>query len=243
MAMLRPRGAVAYAAGSLDEVVRENAPLVRRIASQIGSRLPASIELDDLVQEGMLGLLDAAQRWQPQVSGAPFGVYARLRIRGAIYDWLRGNDLLPRHQRDKLRAAQEAVTALEHQLGRLPDDTEVAAALGLGVDGYRALLESAVSISVMDELPEASEPASDERSDPLEQAALRETMQRLQPLLAQLPTKEQQVLALHYTEHLSYREIAFVMDLTAGRISQLHSQAMLRLRGWLQEAGAAVANR
>ena len=108
MAMLRPRGAVAYAAGSLDEVVRENAPLVRRIASQIGSRLPASIELDDLVQEGMLGLLDAAQRWQPQVSGAPFGVYARLRIRGAIYDWLRGNDLLPRHQRDKLRAAQEA---------------------------------------------------------------------------------------------------------------------------------------
>jgi RNA polymerase sigma factor for flagellar operon FliA len=68
-------------------------------------------------------------------------------------------------------------------------------------------------------------------------------MQRLQPLLAQLPTKEQQVLALHYAEHLSYREIAFVMDLTAGRISQLHSQAMLRLRGWLQEAGAAVANR
>ena len=130
------------------------------------------------------------------------------------------------------------MTALEHQLGRLPDDAEVAAALGLGVEGYRALLESAVSISIVDELPESSELASDERSDPLEQAALRETMQRLQPLLAKLPTKEQQVLALHYTEHLSYREIAFVMDLTAGRISQLHSQAMLRLRAGLQHQDA-----
>lgn len=235
MALLRPRRTEAYAAGTVEAVIAEHAPLVRRIALQIGSRMPASIELDDLIQEGMLGLIDAAQRWQPQASGAPFGVYARLRVRGAIYDWLRGNDLLPRHQRDKLRAAQAAVTALEHSLGRPPDDAEVAAALGLSPMDYRSLLDGAVSISVVDELPESAEPASDERSDPLEQAAMRETMGRLQPLLAQLPTKEQQVLALHYAEHLSYREIAFVMDLTAGRISQLHTQAMLRLRGWLEK--------
>ena len=241
MALLRPRRADAYAAGTLESVVREHTPLVRRIAYQVGSRLPASIELDDLVQEGMLGLIDAAQRWQPQASGAPFGAYARLRVRGAIYDWLRGNDLLPRHQRDKLKAAQEAVTALEHQLGRPPEDAEVADQLGLGLTDYRALLEGAVSIAIVDEIPEAAEQATDERSDPLEQAALRQTMQRLQPLLQALPTKEQQVLALHYTEHLSYREIAFVMDLTAGRISQLHTQAMLRLRGWLQHPASVEA--
>lgn len=229
----RPRRGQAYAAGLIDDVVREHAPLVRRIAFQVGSRLPASVELDDLVQEGMLGLLDAAQRWQPQAGGAPFGAYARLRIRGAMYDWLRGNDLLPRHQRDRLRAAQEAVTALEHQLGRPPEDAEVATALGIGVADYRSLLEGAVSINVVDEMAELDEPVADERSDPLESAAQRQTIQRLMPLLAQLPQKEQQVLSLHYAEHLSYREIAFVMDLTVGRISQLHSQAMLRLRGGL----------
>jgi RNA polymerase sigma factor for flagellar operon FliA len=234
MAALRPRRAEAYAAGNIDEIVREHTPLVRRLAFQIGSRLPASIELDDLVQEGMLGLLDAARRWQPQAGGAPFGAYARLRVRGAIYDWLRGNDLMPRHQRDKLRAAQEAVTALEHSLGRPPEDAEVAAAMGISAADYRSLLDGAVSINIVDEMPESDEPESDARSDPLEQAALRETMQRLLPLLPLLPLKEQQVLALHYNEHLSYREIAFVMDLTGGRISQLHSQAMLRLRGWLQ---------
>ena len=240
MRQLRQRGVEAYSTGSMDAIVREHAPLVRRIAGQIKSKLPASIELDDLVQEGMLGLLDAASRWQLQDSGAPFGVYARMRVRGAIYDWLRGNDLLPRHQRDKLRSAQEAVTALEHTLGRVPEDAEVAEQLGLPIEEYRAVLEGAVAINVVDELPESAEPPTDERSDPLEQAALRQTMQRLQPLLAQLPVKEQQVLALHYTEHLSYREIAFVMDLTAGRISQLHTQAMLRLRGGLAGPSASA---
>ena len=233
MTLLRQRRAEAYCANSMDAVVREHAPLVRRIAGQIKSKLPASIELDDLVQEGMLGLMDAASRWQQHDGGAPFGVYARLRVRGAIYDWLRGNDLLPRHQRDKLRGVQDAVTALEHTLGRVPEDAEVAAQLGLPLDEYRAVLEGAVAINVVDELPESSEPPADMRSDPLEQASLRQTMQRLQPLLSQLPVKEQQVLALHYTEHLSYREIAYVMDLTAGRISQLHTQAMLRLRSGL----------
>jgi RNA polymerase sigma factor for flagellar operon FliA len=233
MAMLRPRRLEAYAAGAVDDLIREHQPMVRRIAFQIGSRLPASIELDDLIQEGMLGLLDAVKRWQPQAGGAPFGAYARLRVRGAMYDWLRGNDMVPRHQRDKLNAAQEAVVALGHELGRTPDDVEVAEKLGLTLSAYHALLEGAVSLSVVDDLPLNYEPVSDERSDPLEAAALREAMAQLQPLLKDLPEKEQQVLALHYTEHLSYREIAFVMDLTAGRISQLHTQAMLRLRAGL----------
>jgi RNA polymerase sigma factor for flagellar operon FliA len=236
----RPRRTAgqAYGAGSAEAVVREHASLVRRVAFHVSSRLPASIELDDLVQEGMIGLLDAVQRWQAQPDGAPFAVYARLRIRGAIYDWLRQNDLVPRHQRDKLRAAESAVTTLANELGRQPEDSEVAAALGLDLPGYRDMLEGAVSITVVDALPEDFDQPADESSDPLASAAMRETMERLQPLLANLPEKEQQVLALHYVEHLSYREIGFVMSLTVGRISQLHTQAMLRLRGWLGESHA-----
>lgn len=238
MSLQHARKAVAYSAALADDLVVEHAPLARRLAHQIASRMPASIEVDDLIQEGMLGLLDAARRWQPQPDGAPFAVYARLRIRGAIYDWLRGNDLLPRHQRGKLRAAQEAITELSHTLGREPEDSEVADSLCLSITQYHTLLEGAVSIAVVDEIAETDEPVADHNSDPFEQASVRETLQQLQPLLAQLAVKEQQVLALHYTEHLSYREIAQVLDLTPGRISQLHTQAMLRLRGWLAGSGA-----
>lgn len=238
MALRRPKGTEAYAGDSLtpDDVVREHLPMVRRVALQVRSRLPASIELDDLVQEGMLGLLDAARRWQPQPGQAPFAAYARTRVRGAMYDWLRGQDLLPRHQRDRLKEVEQAITALGHELGRAPEDAEVAQALGLTLPAYHALLESSVSLGVLDETEAAElEPEAGDSYDPLEQASLRQTLQRLQPLLAMLPQKEQQVLALHYMEHLSYREIAYVMELTPGRISQLHSQAMLRLRGWLAE--------
>jgi len=233
MALLHHKRAEAYAAGTADAVVREHAPMVRRIAVQVKSRLPPSIELDDLIQEGMLGLLDAARRWQPQAGQAPFAAYARTRVRGAMYDWLRRHDLLPRHQRARLREAEQAISALSHELGRAPDDVEVAQAMGLTLADYQALLESSVTIGVVDELPAEAEPETDERHDPLALAATRQAAERLQPLLQRLPEKEQQVLALHYSEHLSYREIAFVMSLTPGRISQLHSQAMLRLRAWL----------
>lgn len=238
MGLQRARKGEAYGAAVADALVHEHAPLVRRLAHQIASRMPASIEVDDVIQEGMLGLLDAARRWQPQPDGAPFVVYARLRIRGAIYDWLRSNDLLPRHQRGKLRAAQDAITALAHELGREPEDGEVAQALGLSLTQYHTLLEGAVSITVVEQVAESDEPMAEKDSDPFEQASVRETLQQLEPLLARLGVKEQQVLALHYTEHLSYREIAQVLDLTPGRISQLHTQAMLRLRAWLEASGA-----
>lgn len=238
MGLHRARKGEAYGAAVSDALVQEHAPLVRRMAHQIASRMPASIELDDVIQEGMLGLLDAARNWQPQADGAPFAVYARLRIRGSIYDWLRSNDLLPRHQREKLRAAQEAITALSHKLGREPEDGEVALSLGLSLTQYHTLLEGAVSINVVEQIAESDEPVATPDSDPFEQASVRETLQQLEPLLARLGVKEQQVLALYYTEHLSYREIAEVLDLTRGRISQIHTQAILRLRGWLTTSGS-----
>jgi RNA polymerase sigma factor FliA len=238
------RSTAVYAEAAADELVREHAVLVRRIALQVCSRMPPSVELDDLVQEGMLGLLDAARRWRPAPDGTPFGAYARHRIRGAIYDALRRRDLLPRYQRDRLRQVEEAEQALGAELGRAPSEDEVAAALGLSTQALRLLHEQATAAALVDAEPApADEPLTDERDDPFEHTALREMAARLAPALQRLPEKEQQVMALHYLEHLSFRDVAAVMSLTPGRISQLHTQALKRLRVALEgptpPAGAA----
>jgi RNA polymerase sigma factor for flagellar operon FliA len=208
--------AAGYAEAAVEELVREHAPLVRRMALQICSRMPASVELDDLVQEGMLGLLDAARRWRPTPQGTPFGVYARHRVRGAIYDSLRRRDALPRYQRDRLRQAEDMEQALTAELGRAVSDEELASALGITPEALRTLTEQGLVASIIEDAPELEEPMADARDAPFESTAL--------------PEKGQQVMALHYAEHLSFRDIAFVLSLTPGRISQLHTQALRRLR-------------
>jgi RNA polymerase sigma factor for flagellar operon FliA len=237
--ILPRRSAAAYAPGDVERAVREHAPLVRRIAAQVASRLPSSVERDDLVQEGMTGLLDALRRYVPQ-DGLSFEAYARTRIRGAIYDALRREDLLPRHRRDRLKHVQATVHALQHELGRDAEDAEIAEAAGLSLDEYHALLEDGASVTLVDELAEDEHPI-DERADPLRAAELARLGARVRELLPRLPEREQLVLALHYVEDLSYREVARVLDLTAGRICQLHTQAMLRLRGWIEGEGAGQA--
>jgi len=228
-----------YAAAGEEDLVREHAPLVRRIALQICSRMPASVELDDLVQEGLLGLLDAARRWKPGPDGVPFVVYARHRIRGSIYDGLRRRDLLPRYQRERLKDAQEAETTLTATLGRAPSDEEVASALGTTAQALRLMHEQAAAAAWSDAEPTAADPQTDPSDDPSERVAMRQLAGRLAPALQTLSVKEQQVLSLHYGEHLSFREVAFVMTLTPGRISQLHSQALRRLRAAI--TGEAIA--
>jgi len=231
-AIMRPsrQPAAGYAEAAVEELVREHAPLVRRMALQICSRMPASVELDDLVQEGMLGLLDAARRWRPTPQGTPFGVYARHRVRGAIYDSLRRRDALPRYQRDRLRQAEDMEQALTAELGRAVSDEELASALGITPEALRTLTEQGLVASIIEDAPELEEPMADARDDPFESTALREMAERMAPALETLPEKEQQVMALHYAEHLSFRDIAFVLSLTPGRISQLHTQALRRLR-------------
>jgi len=222
------RGSKPYAAENFNDALKQYAPLVRRIALQIAPRLPASVELDDMIQEGMTGLLDALQRYEPQ-PGLSFETYARMRIKGAIYDSFRRDDILPRHQRQKLKEIEEATRQLGQRLGRAPEETEIAEAAGISIGEYFAILDSAVSICVMDELPEGIEP-TDDQADPLQAVSLREHASQIEALLQNLPERERQVVALHYQEQLSYREIAYVMQLTPGRICQLHTQAMLRLR-------------
>ena len=225
------RGPKSYANDNFDDALRQYAPLVRRIALQIAPRLPASVEVDDMIQEGMTGLLDALQRYEPQ-PGLNFETYARMRIKGAIYDSFRRDDILPRHQRQRLKSIEEATRELGQRLGRAPEEVEIAEAAGLSIEEYFEVLDSAVSICIMDELPEGIEPA-DDQADPMQMVSLKEHTGRIEKLLQRLPDRERQVIALHYQEQLSYREIAYVMQLTPGRICQLHTQAMVRLRSGL----------
>lgn len=210
------------------ELVKQHAPLVRRIAAQIGSRLPSHIALDDLVQEGMMGLLDAIGRFQPQAN-LSFEHYASMRIRGAIYDACRRNDVMPRHRRDKLDALQTATQQLENRLGRVAKDHEIALAMGLSLDEYFSLLDSMVGLTPIDDLPENLMP-EDPAGSPLDRLAQAQFMAHLTVVLKGLSDKQQLVLALHYQQELSYSEISAVMGLTRGRISQLHTEAMLAIR-------------
>jgi len=222
-----------YRSSDLEEKLREFAPLVKRIAGQIVSRLPPSVSLDDMVQEGMTGLLDALQRYQPQPN-LSFEHYASFRIRGSIYDACRRNDVLPRHQRESARALSEVNRRLTQTLGREASEQEIASEAGLSVEQYRATLDSLVNIGPLDELPESLFASSD-RDDPAEQVDLLQMTEKVVAALKQLPEKQQLIVALHYEQHLSYRQIAAVIDLTPGRISQLHTQAMLNLRGLLSK--------
>jgi RNA polymerase sigma factor for flagellar operon FliA len=215
----------------LGEQLKKYQPLVKRIASRIGSRLPANVMLDDLIQEGMTGLLDALQRYVPQPNQS-FEAYASMRIRGAIYDACRKEDILPRNQREQLDVLEKVTQRLEHSLGRLPTEQEVATEAGVSLDAYFQVLDTFVNVMPIDDVPENLMP-TDFSADPSEKVAGQQFMGQIVAILKTLPEKQRMVMALHYQEDLSYREIAAVLELTPGRISQLHTQAMIAIRAML----------
>jgi len=226
---MRAKGYTKLDHATLESQLKQHASLVRKIAMQVASRLPRSIQLEDLIQEGMLGLLDAINRYEPK-PGASFETYAKARIRGSIYDSLREEDVIPRHVRDRLTQLERAAEELRQQLGRPPEDNEIAAHLGMSIDDYFAVLDSAMSITVVDdELPDVI----DETADQAKALQQKQLAARIEGRLKDLPERERLVLALHYQQDLSFREVAYVMELTPGRISQLHTQALVRLRGML----------
>jgi len=215
----------------LGEQLKKYQPLVKRIASRIGSRLPANVMLDDLIQEGMTGLLDSLQRYVPQPNQS-FEAYASMRIRGAIYDACRKEDILPRNQREQLDVMEKVTQRLEHSLGRLPTEQEVATEAGVSLDEYFQVLDTFVNVMPIDDVPENLMP-TDFSADPSEKVAGQQFMGQIVAILKTLPEKQRMVMALHYQEDLSYREIAAVLELTPGRISQLHTQAMIAIRAML----------
>ena len=218
----------------LGDTVSRYAPLVRKLAFQVASRLPPNVVLDDLIQEGMLGLLDAIKRYEPR-PGLNFEAYARFRITGAIYDSCRENDILPRNQRDKLSAVESTIRRLEQELGRSPSEQEIADACDLTLEEFHGTLDKMIGITAIDDVPEHLLPIA-EGADPSDITAYRQMAGQLSQLVRNLPEKERMVVALHYQEDLSFREVAYVMDLTPGRISQIHTQAMLRIRAQLNSS-------
>jgi RNA polymerase sigma factor for flagellar operon FliA len=219
--------------GVLDkqQLVVQYAPLVKRIAFHLMARLPASVQVEDLIQNGMLGLLDAGQ-------GAQFETYAVQRIRGAMLDGLRENDWVPRSVRREMRRVEAAILQLEHQHGRQPTETELASALDMPLADYQRLLGDArghqlLSLEDMsggddEEFLDRHQTGSSQ--DPLSLLLEDDMRGALVKGIETLPEREKLVMSLYYEEELNLREIGEVLGVTESRVCQLHSQAIARLR-------------
>ncbi|MCX8086965.1 MAG: RNA polymerase sigma factor FliA [Rhodocyclaceae bacterium] len=226
------------AQGTLEKerLVQQYAPLVKRIAYHLMAKLPASVMVEDLVQNGMLGLLDALNRFEDG-QGAQFETYAVQRIRGAMLDGLRENDWLPRGLRKEMRRVEAAIAKLEHEQGRPPSEGELAAALGMTLAEYQKLLQEARGhqLIYLEDIAEEDEDYLDRHAagvspDPLELLEEEDLRQALVAAIAQLPEREKLMMALYYEEDLNLREIGEIMGVTESRVCQLHSQAVARLR-------------
>jgi RNA polymerase sigma factor for flagellar operon FliA len=231
------RGAALYAATqetlSPDELVQQHAPLVKRIAYHLLARLPASVQADDLIQAGLIGLLEAARHFDA-AQGASFETYAGIRVRGAMLDEIRRYDWVPRSVHRKARAIAEAMRDIEQKQGRNAEDREVAQVLGMNLEEYHQALQDAsagrlFSLDGEDGDP-YSETLSDERAGPEEQMQEQDLKRALAERVAGLPERERLVLALYYDEELNLKEIGEVLGVSESRVCQIHSQALLRLR-------------
>lgn len=221
-------------------VIEQFLPLVKRIAHVLMARLPANVLLDDLVQNGVLGLMDAHEKFESGL-GAQFETYASQRIRGAMLDGLRDNDWLPRSLRRELRRVEEAIHRLEHDHGRPPSESELAESLGLSLADYQHLMLEArgQQIVYFDDLVSEGDEGfldrhfSDEEADPLGFLEDKDIRQKMVQAITDLPEREQLVMALYYDEELNLKEIGEVMGVTESRVCQLHSQAVARIRSRL----------
>ncbi|HJU82764.1 MAG TPA: FliA/WhiG family RNA polymerase sigma factor [Holophagaceae bacterium] len=226
-----------------DQLVQDHLRLVRLVARRMAARLPAHVELDDLVHFGVLGLLDAAKKYEPD-RAIQFKTYAELRIKGAIVDGLRDLDWMPRSLRRRKRDFDQASHELEQKLGRSPSREELAAHLGMALSELqRALDELKGPGSAMQE-PGAAEGEEDlaslmpdlETESPLETLEAKERQALLRRAVEKLPRKERFVVQLYTFADLTMKEIGTLLNLTESRVSQLHAQAMLRLKEQLKDS-------
>jgi RNA polymerase sigma factor for flagellar operon FliA len=230
-------GVAAYTAmqnRQAERLVREHLPLVRQIALHLSARLPAAVELDDLMQVGLIGLLKASEQHDSS-RGASFSTYAGIRIKGAMLDELRRHDWLPRSVQGKLREVAVAIAAAEARLGRAATDADIAAELELPLDDYRALAAE-LACARMLSLEETDEPTPGASLDePLARVGEAGFRRALVGAVEALPDKEKLMMSLYYEEGLNLREIGLVLDVSESRVSQLHGQALARLRARLAD--------
>ena len=215
-------------------VVEDLLPLVKSIALRISVKLPDFIELDDLTQAGLIGLLNACQSYDPN-QGANFQTYASIRIRGAILDELRRNDWLPRSVQTQLGEVSRAIAKVEAREGRTAQDHEVAEAMQLSLDEYRELTTklSAARLVYLDATTDSADDVPVGDREPEAEYSEEEQRALLRSGIDMLPEREKLMMSLYYVEELNIREIAAVLEVTEGRVSQLHGQALARLRSRL----------
>jgi RNA polymerase sigma factor FliA len=239
--------------GSADVQARERlvvaySPLVKYVSGRMASGLPAHVDEADLISYGLVGLINAIERFEPERE-IKFETYAITRIKGSIIDELRSLDWVPRSVRARAREIEKANAKLEHQLQRAPTDEEMAAALGWSVEEFQdALLQiSNSTIAALDELWTVGDSSGDQVSlldtlpderapDPAAVMDQTDLKDRVADAIARLPDREKLVIALYYYENLTLREIGEVLGVTESRVSQLHTKAVLRLRSRLGEA-------
>ena len=226
-------------ASDASRLIEEHASLVKKIALHLLARLPASVQLEDLMQAGMIGLLEASQRYATG-KGATFETYAGIRIRGAMVDEIRKGDWVPRSVHRNSRRISKAIKAVEDREGREAQDAEVAAELDMTLSEYHSSLADSNSgrLFSLDELNDSGElPIEQSETDdnPLHGVSESAFRNSLAAAIETLPEREKLVLSLYYQEELNLREIGAVLDVSESRVSQIHSQAALRLRSRLAD--------
>ncbi|HJS05259.1 MAG TPA: RNA polymerase sigma factor FliA [Variovorax sp.] len=231
-------------------LLKQHQPMVRRMALQMLARLPASVELDDLIQAGMIGLLDASTRYKDN-RGAQFETFASQRIRGAMLDELRANDWGSRGLRQSARKVEGAIQTLEHRLGRAPTEGEIAKELKMTLEAFQGLLQEIQGCQLLyvedfsadgeGDNPFLDRHASEARGerggdeDPLAQLLESGFRHQLVDAIGELPERDRLLLNLYYEEELNLREIGAILEVSQSRVCQLHSQAISRLRAKLKD--------
>jgi RNA polymerase sigma factor for flagellar operon FliA len=227
-----------------DGLIKEYAPLIRFIAQKIAVRLPSNIELDDLISAGVIGLMDAIDKYDPSRDNK-FKTYAEFRVRGAILDELRAQDWVPRSIRDKAKLLDKTLVHLEADLGRTATDEEVSTALNISVDEFHDLVNQVRPISLLSIDDAQTFSNTDKKSilnllegsktnSPYNQLNLKTVKEFVAKGIEELPERQRLVLSLYYYEDLNLKEIGQVLKVTESRVSQLHAQAVQRLRARLQ---------
>ena len=229
------------AKGQLDRnaLIRQYQPLVRKLAHHMMAKLPANVQVDDLIQVGLIGLSEALTRFEA-TQGVQFETFATQRIRGAMLDELRENDWASRGTRKSQKEIEESIRRLEHRLGHSPLESEIAADLGMSLSDYQSLLAKVkgTQLVYLEDMTHNSEDEDsfldrhmgDAEADPLNMLRNQRLREALVAAINNLPEREQYIMSMYYEQDMNLKEIAAVLDVTESRICQLHSQSIARLR-------------
>jgi len=229
------------AKGQLDRnaLIRQYQPLVHKLAHHMMAKLPANVQVDDLIQVGLIGLSEALSRFE-STQGVQFETFATQRIRGAMLDELRDNDWVSRGTRKNQKQIEESMRRLEQQLGRTPMESEIAADLGMSLSDYQSLLGKVRGTQLVyledihrsgdDEDSFLDRNMGDAEADPINLLRNERIRQALVAAIKNLPEREQYIMSMYYEQDMNLKEIAVVLDVTESRVCQLHSQSIARLR-------------